>query len=147
VQPHTSIYQTVTAGVITARSLLVLMDKLTWKMMLFIPHQRSLSHSGSSCDARKELAGTLTWKMMLLTQHQRKPSFACTYVLPVSCLDAFCIMLLAALDIDLCCLPCVLTPWSHQLWSCSGLQQHHPVLSLCCLLCLPCCSAGLPWQE
>ena len=55
VQLHTSIYQTVTACVITARSLLVLMETLTWKMMLFTPHQRSLSHSGSSCDARKEL--------------------------------------------------------------------------------------------
>jgi hypothetical protein len=44
-----------------------------------------------------------------------EPSFACTYALPYSCLDAFCILLLAALVIDLCCVPCVLAPWSHQL--------------------------------
>ncbi len=52
---------------------------------------------------------------MLLTRHQRKPSFAYTYALPCSGLDAFCILLFAALIIDLCCLPYVLTPWSHQL--------------------------------
>ena len=48
---------------------------------------------------------------MLLTQHQRKPGFACTYALPFSCLDAFCILFLVALILDLCYLPCVLTPW------------------------------------
>ncbi len=127
VQPHTSIYHTVTAGVVTARGLPLTMEKLTRETMLFTQHQGSLSHSGSSCDARKELAGTLSWKMILLTQHQRKASFACTYALPSSCLDAFCILLLAALVIDA--------------------VYPHPVLCLCCLLCCPCCSAGLPCQE
>ena len=57
-QPYTSIYQTVTAGVITARSLLVLMDTFTWKMMLFTPQQRILSHSGSSSVATPERSFT-----------------------------------------------------------------------------------------
>jgi len=32
-------------------------------------------------------------------------------------------------------------------WSCTGLQQPHPVLALCCFLCLPCYSARLPCQQ
>ncbi len=44
-QPHTSIYQTVTAGVTTARGLLVLMETLTWKMMLFTPHTKEVYHT------------------------------------------------------------------------------------------------------
>ena len=68
-QQHTSMNHK-TAGVITSRSLWVLMETLTWEMMLCIQHQRTLSHSGSSRDARKEVVGTLTWKMILLTQHQ-----------------------------------------------------------------------------
>ena len=103
VQLHTSTYHVVTAGVITARSLLVLIETLTWETLL-TQNKTSLSHSGSSWDARKELAGTLTWKKMLLTQYQKKPSLTCTYALPFSCLHAFCILLLAALVIDLGCL-------------------------------------------
>ncbi|DBB13367.1 TPA: hypothetical protein ACH3X3_005100 [Trebouxia sp. C0006] len=70
--------------------------------------------------------------MMLLTQHQRKPSFAYTYALPCSGLDALCILLFAALVIDLCCLPYVLTPWS----LCSGLNS--VILYFCCAAQLGC---------
>ena len=59
-----------TANVITSRSLWVLMETLTREMRLCIQPQRTLSHSGSSGDARKEVAGTLTRTMILLTQHQ-----------------------------------------------------------------------------
>ena len=110
VQPHTSIYQTVTAGVTTARGLLVLME-------------------------------TLTWKMMLLTQHQRKPGFACTYALPCSCLHAFGILLLAALVIDLCCVPYVLTTWSHQLGH--AMDFNSVILYFPCAVCYACLAAQL----
>ena len=111
--------------------------------MLFRQLKRSLSHSGSSCDAGKELAGTLTWKVMLLTKHQRKSSFA----LPFSCLHAFCRILSHSVACNPCNRTMLFTCCPYTLvtpaWSCSGLQQPHPVLSLC----LPCCSAGLFWQE
>ncbi len=93
--------------------------------------------------ARKEPVGTLTWKMMLLTRHQSQPSFACIYALPCSCLHACYILSLAAPVVDLSYLPFVLTPWSQQL----GHAVDSNNLSLCCLLCLPCCSAGLHWQD
>ena len=114
--------------------------------MTLFTQNTSLSHSGSSWDARKKLAGTLTWKPTLLSQHQKKPNLACTYALPFSCLHAFCILVACSPCyrsrlFTLC--PCTLvTP----AWSCKGLLPHS-LLSLCCLLCLPCCSAGLPWQE
>jgi hypothetical protein len=90
---------------------------------------------------RKELAGTLTWKMMLSTQHRRKPSLACTYALPFSCLDAFCILLLAALVIDLCCVPCVLTTWSHQLGH--AMDFNSVILYFPCAVCYACLAAQL----
>ena len=142
-QPHTSIYQ-VTAGVIRARSLLVLMKLLTWEMLLFRQHQSSPSHNGSSCDARKELAGTLTWKMIMLTTEEEAQ--LCLHL-------CFALFLLTCILYFVVWIPCyrpmlftlcpdtLITP----AWSCSGLQ--HPRLSLCCLLCMPCCSAELPWQE
>ena len=142
-QPHTSIYQ-VTADVITARSLLVLMKLLTWEMLLFRQHQSSPSHNGSSCDARKELAGTLTRKMITLTTPEEAQ--LCLHL-------CFALFLLTCILYFVVCIPCyrpmlftlcpdtLITP----AWSCSGLQQ--PRLSLCCLLCMPCCSAELPWQE
>ena len=114
VQPHTSTYHAMTAGLITARSLLVLIETMTWEMTLFTQNTTSISHSGSSWGARKKLAGTLTWKQTLLSRHQKKPNLACTYALPFSCFHAFCVLLLAALVIDLGCLPFVLAPWSHQ---------------------------------
>ena len=141
VQPYTSVYHIVTAGVITARGLSVLMETLTWEMMLFTQHQRSISNTGSSCDARKELAGTLTWKMMLLTQHQRKPTFACTYALPFSCLDAPCMLLLAALGIDLCCLPCVVKAWLYQHGHAVDFNNH--LLYFHCAVCRACPAAQL----
>ena len=84
----------------------------------------------------------------LLSRHQKKPSLACTYALPFSCLHAFCGLLLAVLVEDLGCLPFVLAPCQlvTPAGSYTGLQPHS-LLPLCCLLCLPCCSAGLPWQE
>jgi len=83
----------------------------------------------------------LTWKMMLSTQHRRKPSLACTNALPFSCLDAFCILLLAALVIDLCCVPCVLTTWSHQLGH--AMDFNSVILYFPCAVCYACLAAQL----
>ena len=72
---------------------------------------------------------------MLLRQHQRKPSVAFTYALPFSCiLDAFCILLLAALVIDLCCLPLVLTPELHQLGR--AVDFNHILYFPCAVFCV-----------
>ena len=59
----------------------------------------------------------------------------------LSCLDAFCILLLAALVIDLCCLPCVLTPWSHQLGH--AVEFNNVILYFPCTDCCACLAAQL----
>ncbi len=77
------------------------------------------------------------------TQHQRKADFACTHVDAwlFFCLDTFGSLLLAALGVDLSCLPFVLAPWSHQLGHAVDFDSH--ILYFPCAVCCACLAAQL----